>query len=112
MKHNNHKGELQGERMGDKNWDNEDYRRRGEDQIHDLILIELKSLKSDIKSVDTNLDSLSKKIFIGNGQESIMAKITRNTLITKCLVWTVGVAYSGVLLAVIAFIIKAATGIG
>ena len=54
--------------------------------MHDLILDELKTL-------NTNVEDLKTKIFVGNGREALTTTIQRNTTICKALVFCVGILY-------------------
>jgi len=76
------------------------------DETHELILSELRDIKTNVAKVDIKIDGLKKQIYEGNGQTSLVDRINRNTIVTKVVVWCVGVLYIAVIGGIVGFIFK------
>ena len=77
-----------------------------DDAVHDLILSEVRDLASEIQNVGTKVDDLKNKLYVGNGQKSLVAQIQCNTMVTKVVVWCVGVLYVALVGGIVGFIFK------
>ena len=76
------------------------------DAVHNLILSELKEIKDNVSDVEKKVDGLQNRIFIGNGQTSLVDRINKNTMVTKVVVWCVGVLYVAVVSGIVSIVIK------
>ena len=64
-----------------------------DDAVHNLILSELQDIKTQVDDVGTKVDDLKNKIYVGNGQTSLVDRINKNSLVTKVIVWCVSILY-------------------
>jgi len=94
--------------------------KRGSKEIHDVILDEIKDMRLENKEarviaskareeIEKKVDTLSDKIYKGNGQPSINSRILKNTFITKAVVFAVGALYIAIIGAVVTFTVNKVT---
>ena len=80
-----------------KAWDGQERRQGG---------CSCEALTEAISRIEKKVDKIDQRLFIGNGEPSIMIRIDRAEQIQKVLVWACSVAGGGIILAVVGISLK------
>ena len=71
----------------------------------DQVALQSKATNDALKVIQATVEDIHKRLFVGNGDPSVMVRIDRTEQIQKVLVWAIGIAGGTVIVAIVGVVL-------